>query len=513
MPLDYRNNDAARSLDEQQLLDWIRGWQVVDPAGGSNAVSSGTGDFEYDIASGDINAGGTIVSATAQTVDFSADVDASDDKLALIYRDGNGDAQTAVGPAGTRDPAGEDVRSTHTPPAPTLYNTDGVVLAEVLLPAGASSIGGAETRDRRLSAELIAASAALNTATVNSTPTNPDDVTRKSDLDSLTLEDVRSVNNVLAGAIDADGNDLQNVGAVDIASLTATLAAALDADSNDITNVAELVATTATLTDGTVSTSPTADNDLVRKAYVDSVAQGLNWQEPVIDELNDPPGSPTTGDRYLINDAPTGAWSGHPNEIAEWDGSQWVFFVPDEGWAVFIEDIDLLKTFQSGDWVSFGSAIDHGNLAGLGDDDHPQYLKDDGTDSMSGALDMDDNPIANASEVNNDNYVEPQPTASAGTSYTADLSTGNYHKLTLTGDVTIDFSNVDATEVNSVVLHLVQDGTGGRTPSFSPTVHAAGGSAPSWSTAAGAEDVVTLMHDQDGSKWILFEGAFSLGAI
>jgi len=246
----------------------------------------------------------------------------------------------------------------------------------------------------------------------------------------------------------------------------------------------------------TVSNSPTNSNDAAIKSYVDSVAQGLNWQEPVIDEQNDPPASPNTGDRYLIDDSPTGDWSGHPNEIAEWNGSSWDFFVAEEGWAVFVEDVDLLKVFQSGDWVSFGSAIDHGNLAGLGDDDHSQYVVQDGSRT--------------ADEISNKNYVEPQVTASEGASYTVDVAQANYHKVTLTGDVTFDFSNTDASDTNSVLLHLVQDGTGGRTPSFTPTVVWDGGSAPSWSTSASAEDVVSLAYDQDASQWLGFVGGIGM---
>lgn len=143
-------------------------------------------------------------------------------------------------------------------------------------------------------------------------------------------------------------------------------------------------------------------SDVAVKDYVDSVAQGLDWQDSVIDEQNDPPSNPNTGDRYLIDDNPTGDWSGEPNEIAEWDGSQWVFFDPNDGWAVFLEDVDLLKVYDSGqaDWIAFGSAIDHGALAGLGDDDHTQYLLVDGSRNMSGSLDMGSNAITNASSVN-----------------------------------------------------------------------------------------------------------------
>jgi len=149
------------------------------------------------------------------------------------------------------------------------------------------------------------------------------------------------------------------------------------------------------------SQSVNSSSDVAVKDYVDSVAQGLDWQDSVIDEQNDPPGSPNTGDRYLVDDTPTGDWSGQPNDIAEWDGSQWVFFDPNEGWAVFLEDVDLLKVYDSGqsDWIAFGSAIDHGALAGLADDDHSQYLLVDGTRAMSGGLDMGSNAISNASSV------------------------------------------------------------------------------------------------------------------
>lgn len=114
-----------------------------------------------------------------------------------------------------------------------------------------------------------------------------------------------------------------------------------------------------------------------------------------------------------------------------------------------------------------------------------------------------------AGEIANQNYVEPQVTASEGTSYNADLTAGNYHKVTMTGDVTFDFTNPDASDVNSLVLQLVQDGTGGRSPSFTPTVVWPGGSAPSWSTGANEEDVATFVHDQDGSQWLGFEGGLN----
>jgi hypothetical protein len=283
---------------------------------------------------------------------------------------------------------------------------------------------------------------------------------------NVTLQDIidtSSSNTVYDSSAEqlGDGNQSVNV-------LNVTLQDIIDTASGNVV----YDSSTETLGDGnqsaslqsaTVTASPSASNDVAIKQYVDSVAQGLNWQEPVIDELNDPPGSPSTGDRYLIDDAPTGDWSGHPNEIAEWDGSAWEFFTPSEGWAVFIEDVDLLKVFQSGDWVAFGSAIDHGNLAGLGDDDHTQYLLVDGTRAMSGALDMGSNAIQNVTNADTDSLSNQDYNEAVGTqtgtsgTVTVDLSAANMHEIEADGDITIQFSNVTSSPPGNSILVRIYD--------------------------------------------------------
>ena len=120
--------------------------------------------------------------------------------------------------------------------------------------------------------------------------------------------------------------------------------------------------------------APTAGSDAATKEHVDSMVQGLDWQKSVLGELDTPPGSPTTGDRYLVIATATGDWVGHEDDIAEWDGSVWVFTTPNKGFAVWIEDVGKQKTYNGTVWVLFGTTIDHGNLIGLGDDDHTQYL-------------------------------------------------------------------------------------------------------------------------------------------
>lgn len=97
---------------------------------------------------------------------------------------------------------------------------------------------------------------------------------------------------------------------------------------------------------GTLTTSPTnytpLDSAIVSNhlTAIDSelgnLASTINnfeWQPSVLSAtiLDPTPLTPSTGDRYLINGVGAGAWSGQDNNIAEWDGSQWVFTVPTTG--------------------------------------------------------------------------------------------------------------------------------------------------------------------------------------
>lgn len=70
----------------------------------------------------------------------------------------------------------------------------------------------------------------------------------------------------------------------------------------------------------------------------DGVVRGIGegrenvWQPPVdARNVNTPPGSPATGYRAIIGSSPTGAFAGRPGEIAQWNGSAWVFTVPKQG--------------------------------------------------------------------------------------------------------------------------------------------------------------------------------------
>lgn len=295
-----------------------------------------------------------------------------------------------------------------------------------------------------------------------------------------------------------DAVDVSTLAAGDV-NLSGTLTGLLLGDAADVAgnplqNVDTVTASgTAISVDSPVAgQSPQTETHLTTKGYVDSVAQGLDWRESVLERRNDPPATPSDGDRYLVDDAPTGDWSANADEIAEWgaDAAAWVFYDPNEGWAVFVESLNVLETFVDGAWIDFGSAIDHGALNGTGDDDHLQYLHVDGRRSLTGSLDADDNDLENVGAVSETENV----VADAGASYDIDLSDGGVHKITLTQDCDITLSGIDAAASNSATLIVEQDGTGGHSLTWSTAVLWPRGNPPSVSDGAGQIDRLAFTH-------------------
>ena len=76
---------------------------------------------------------------------------------------------------------------------------------------------------------------------------------------------------------------------------------------------------------------PATSTEVVNKAYVDSLVNGLDWKDSVTDinlvadNLSTPPASPVVNDVYIIGPSPTGAWAGKGGYATYWNGSSWVF--------------------------------------------------------------------------------------------------------------------------------------------------------------------------------------------
>lgn len=97
---------------------------------------------------------------------------------------------------------------------------------------------------------------------------------------------------------------------------------------------------------------------VVGDPFVANLSPAVTELDPVISQTNNPPGAPILGDRYLVGTAPTGAWVGFANQVAEWNGAAWVFTVPVNDDVVFITSLLLTKRFNGVAWVSYpGTAI------------------------------------------------------------------------------------------------------------------------------------------------------------
>lgn len=66
-----------------------------------------------------------------------------------------------------------------------------------------------------------------------------------------------------------------------------------------------------------------------------------------------PPGSPATGDVYIVAASPTGAWSGKEGQIAYFD-QIWRFIVPREGMRLWVNDEDEIYTYTGSAWAASG---------------------------------------------------------------------------------------------------------------------------------------------------------------
>jgi len=94
------------------------------------------------------------------------------------------------------------------------------------------------------------------------------------------------------------------------------------------------------------------------------------------------------------------------------------------------------------------------------------------------------------------NYTETPYTANSSTAITLALTNGTFQIVTLTGNATITMPT--ATSGKSFLLLLKQDGTGGRTVTWS-TVKWPGNTAPTITSTASRQDIFSFFAD--GTNW------------
>lgn len=117
------------------------------------------------------------------------------------------------------------------------------------------------------------------------------------------------------------------------------------------------------------------------------------WQRPVASFENDPPASPAAGDRYLVDDTPTGDWVGHEGEVAEWDGdaAEWVFHAPEQGWVLKVTGLADFFFHDGTAWENLPSTLTHNLLDGLqgGSSTERYHLTEAQRDDVTGATSAD----------------------------------------------------------------------------------------------------------------------------
>lgn len=64
-----------------------------------------------------------------------------------------------------------------------------------------------------------------------------------------------------------------------------------------------------------------------------------------------PPGSPVSGDLYIVGASPTGAWSWQAGKLAYYD-QIWRFITPNEGMTLWVNDEDLIYTYNGSAWAA-----------------------------------------------------------------------------------------------------------------------------------------------------------------
>jgi hypothetical protein len=202
----------------------------------------------------------------------------------------------------------------------------------------------------------------------------------------------------------------------------ATLSGDINMGSNKITSLA----------------NPADDGDAANKGWTNDQIkqrlQGLDWQKSVIDkDLTAPPGSPSTGDRYIVASPATGAWAGHEDDIAEWNGASWDFTTPNEGYTCRVEDENKNYQYSGSSWELWETTQDHGNLVGLGDDDHSIYHTDGRADTWLTGKDTDDLSEGSGNLYYTEGRVSANTDVAANTTHRG-LTSGNPHSVTK-GDV------------------------------------------------------------------------------
>lgn len=73
------------------------------------------------------------------------------------------------------------------------------------------------------------------------------------------------------------------------------------------------------------------------------------------DDQPAPPATPAEGDRHIVGDAATAAWSGHDGELALFENGLWQYFQPKAGWRAYVTGRETMVVYDGTDWIDLDS--------------------------------------------------------------------------------------------------------------------------------------------------------------
>jgi len=205
----------------------------------------------------------------------------------------------------------------------------------------------------------------------------------------------------------------------------------------------------ATWASGTNSNSVPANDNALRLQLLEGNILSLSTTAQ--------PGSPSTGDAYILAATHTGTqWATfNPNDLVIYSGETWYAYGPVTGIVVYVAGVPY--RYNGSAWASIAGAVDRSTVSAL--------------------------------------------SVSAGVC-NIDCSLGDYFTLAPTANITsITFSNLPAAgHAMTLMIRFTQDSTA-RTVAWPSSFKWAGGSAGAVSTGSGAKDVIALTTFDQGTTW------------
>lgn len=102
----------------------------------------------------------------------------------------------------------------------------------------------------------------------------------------------------------------------------------------------------------------------IRQSWIDSAlsgagaTSGITWS--VLDSLSTPSVTAVNGNKYLVGTSPTGAFTGHANEIATYNGTSYTFASATVGDLLYNTATNIVSQWTGTDWVRVSTPIPSG---------------------------------------------------------------------------------------------------------------------------------------------------------